>query len=65
MSKKFAAFVEVLSEVSERTSLTSDSDLLRLYEKWMRTGSKRNGDLLAENGIVPNESLVKTSRVIH
>jgi hypothetical protein len=65
LSEKFCAFVDVLSEVSERTSLTSDSDLLRLYEKWVRTGSRRNGDLLAEKGIVPNESLVKTSRVIH
>lgn len=65
LSEKFTAFVDVLSEVSERTSLTSDSDLLRLYEKWMRTGSRRNGDLLAEKGIVPNESLVKTSRAIH
>ena len=41
------------------------ADLLRLYEKWMRTGSRRNGDLLAEKGIVPNESLVKSSRAIH
>lgn len=65
LSEKFTAFVDVLSEVSERTSLTRDADLLRLYEKWVRTGSRRNGDLLAEKGIVPNESLVKTSRVIH
>ena len=65
LAEKFSAFVDVLSEVSERTSLTSDSDVLRLYEKWIRTGSRRNGDLLAEKGIVPNESLVKTSRVIH
>jgi hypothetical protein len=54
LSEKFVAFVDVLSEVSARTSLTSDADLLRLYEKWVRTGSKRNGDLLAERGIVPN-----------
>jgi hypothetical protein len=47
-------FVDVLSDVSARTSLTNDADLLRLYEKWVRTGSKRNGDLLAERGIVPN-----------
>jgi hypothetical protein len=65
LSEKFTAFVDVLSEVSERTSLTSDSDLLRLYEKWMRTGSRRNGDLLAEKGIVPNESIVKNSRAVH
>ena len=54
LSDKFVGFVDVLSDVSARTSLTSDTDLLRLYEKWLRTGSKRNGDLLAERGIVPN-----------
>ncbi|HUE86275.1 MAG TPA: hypothetical protein VMO26_09375 [Vicinamibacterales bacterium] len=54
LSDKFVGFVDVLSDVSARTSLTNDADLLRLYEKWVRTGSKRNGDLLAERGIVPN-----------
>lgn len=54
LSDKFVAFVDVLSDVSARTSLTNDADLLRLYEKWMRTGSRRNGNLLAERGIVPN-----------
>jgi hypothetical protein len=53
LSEKFAGFVDVLSEVSERTSLTSNTDLLRLYEKWQRTGSRRSGDLLAARGIVP------------
>lgn len=54
LSEKFVAFVDVLSDVSARTSLTNDADLLRLYEKWVRTGSRLNGDLLAERGIVPN-----------
>jgi hypothetical protein len=64
LSDKFVLFVDVLTDVSERTSLTSHSDLLRLYEKWVRTGSKRNGDLLAERGIVPNASIVQASRLI-
>ena len=58
LSGKFAGFVDVLGEVSERTSLTSDTDLLRLYEKWQRTRSRRSGDLLAARGIVPNASAV-------
>ena len=62
LSDKFVAFVDVLSEVSARALLTSDSDLLRLYEKWLRTGSRRNGDLLAERGIVPNLSVAASSR---
>ena len=57
LSEKFSDFVDVLTEVSERTSLTSNSDLLRLYEKWLRTGSRRSGDLLAARGIVPNGSV--------
>jgi hypothetical protein len=56
LAAKFAAFVDVLGEVSERTALTSNSDLLRLYEKWLRTRSRRSGDLLAARGIVPNVS---------
>ena len=51
------AFVDVLGEVSERTALTSNADLLRLYEKWLRTRSRRSGDLLASRGIVPNASI--------
>jgi len=31
--------------------------VLRLYEKWLRTGSRRSGDLLASRGIVPNTSI--------
>lgn len=57
LAGKFAAFVDVLGEVSERSALSSNSDLLRLYEKWLRTGSRRSGDLLASRGIVPNPSV--------
>jgi hypothetical protein len=32
-------------------------DLLRLYERWLRTGSARSGRLLVERGVVPNASL--------
>ncbi len=56
LAAKFTAFVDVLSEVSERTALTSNTDILRLYEKWVRTGSPRSADLLAARGIVPVRS---------
>ena len=57
LSGKFTAFVDVLGEVSERTALTSNADLLRLYEKWVRTKSRRSGDLLVARGIVPNSTV--------
>jgi hypothetical protein len=54
LAEKFCGFVDVLGEVSERTALSSNSDLLRLYERWLKTRSRRSGDLLARQGIVPN-----------
>jgi len=57
LAAKFVGFVDVLAEVSERTSCASNADLLRLYEKWLRTGSKRSGQLLVERGVVPNSSI--------
>ncbi len=57
LGEKFVGFVDVLSEVSERTSCASNADLLRLYEKWLKTGSARSGQLLVERGVVPNASI--------
>ena len=60
LGENFVGFVDILSEVSERTSCASNADLLRLYEKWLKTGSRRSGQLLAERGVVPNASIKKT-----
>lgn len=54
LAENFVQFVDVLSEVSERTSCCSNADLLRLYERWLKTGSRRSGQLLAERGVVPS-----------
>jgi hypothetical protein len=62
LGDKFGGFVDVLSEVSERTACSSNGDLLRLYEKWLKTGSRRAGQLLVERGVVPNAS-VRSTRV--
>ena len=59
LSRKFVGFSDVLADVSERTTLTSNNDLLRIYEKWLRTGSARDGQRLIERGIVPNSSVGK------
>jgi hypothetical protein len=56
LAEKFVDFVDVLSEVSERSACSSSADLLRLYERWLKTGSQRSGQLLTERGLVPNEA---------
>ncbi|HVL67272.1 MAG TPA: hypothetical protein VM364_08410 [Vicinamibacterales bacterium] len=57
LATRFVGFADVLSEVSERSALRSSTDVLRLYEKWLRTGSTRDGQKLIERGIVPNSSI--------
>ena len=57
LAEKFVSFVDVLGEVSERSIVSTNVDLLRLYEKWLRTGSRRDGQRLVDRGIAPNASL--------
>jgi len=59
LARKFVGYMDVLSDISERTALTSSADVLRLYEKWLRTGSARDGRRLIERGVLPNESIGK------
>jgi hypothetical protein len=63
LASSFLNFVDVLSEVSERCAMSTNTDLLRIYEKWLRTGSRRDGQLLVERGIVPQAS--PGSRFLH
>jgi hypothetical protein len=57
LSRKFVGFMDVLADVSDRTTLASATDALRIYEKWLRTGSDRDGQRLIERGILPNRSI--------
>jgi hypothetical protein len=59
LAAKFAAFVEVFAEVSEKTTPRTEKDLLRLYELWVRTRSERAAKALQEAGILPNDTIKK------
>jgi hypothetical protein len=61
LASRFDSLVEVLGEVSERSALTAPNDLLRLYERWLRTGSAHSGQRLIEQGVVPTAA---TSRLV-
>lgn len=52
MADKFVPLVDVLAEISDRASLGSNRELLRLYDRWLRTGSRRDESLLAERGLL-------------
>lgn len=58
LARKFVGFMDVLSDVSERTvGSCAPPDVLRLYERWLRTGSQRDAQRLVGSGLVPNASI--------
>lgn len=59
LADKFASLVEVLAEVSDKTTPKTEKDLLRMYELWIRTRSERAAKALQEAGILPNDTIGK------
>jgi hypothetical protein len=53
LAEKFQRLVDALNEVSEMSYGHSDADILRLYEIWMKTGSRRAHGLLRQLGVQP------------
>lgn len=53
LAAKFADVVDVLNEVRNAGASARDQDVLRLYETWLTTGSRRAGRLLRQAGIQP------------
>jgi hypothetical protein len=53
LADRFTQFTDVLAEVSEQSRLGSNRSLLRLYERWILTGSRRDAALLAQRGMSP------------
>lgn len=58
LARKFQILVDVLNEVRDSARQSSDIDLLRTYEVWLKTGSKRAESLLRQNGVVPMPNAV-------
>jgi hypothetical protein len=63
LAEKFSSPVEALSEIGEGSNLHSNSDLLRSYDIWLKTGSDRAYDKLQRLGL--NPSLNLTSLTTH
>ncbi len=51
LSIKFQPFSNVLGELSDRAGVNSNTDLLRLYERWLETGSETLREQLTQHGI--------------
>lgn len=53
LAQKFVVYSDVLGEFADKSGLLNDGDLLRLYERWLTTGSQRLREKLSAMGIVP------------
>jgi hypothetical protein len=56
LARKFEAFVDVVGEVADATiamGTESSSGLLRVYERWLKTGSERLASALTSHGVMP------------
>jgi len=53
LARNFQNLVDVLHEVRDGAGKSSDVDVLRTYEIWRKTGSKRAATLLQQNGVYP------------
>ncbi len=53
LSEKFLQLMDVLAEVAASDGPQHAVDLLRIYERWIRTRSRRDESLLRQNGIFP------------
>jgi hypothetical protein len=58
LAQKFQRLVDALNEVSELSYTHTARDILRLYEIWMKTGSRRAQMLLRRLGVEPTAAAV-------
>jgi hypothetical protein len=59
LAAKFQRLVDALNEVAESACEHSDSDLLRLYEVYLKTGSPRARGLLLKLGVQPVKAALR------
>lgn len=52
IAKRFAGFVDVLTYISQDSRVQSNEDLLRLYDRYLATGSRLAEEQLVEKGLL-------------
>jgi hypothetical protein len=51
LAERFAQFVDLFAEIAELSDLSSNRGLLRLYERFLLTGSERVAERLRQKGV--------------
>ncbi len=56
LARKFQGVVDAIGEISDTARIWGPNDVLRLYELWLKTGSRRAQGLLRQLGVAPVEA---------
>ncbi len=62
ISRKFIVFVDVLSFISNKSQADNNVNLLRIYEKYLRTGSDLAKDQILQKGLTLPDLNAKNSK---
>lgn len=62
IGQRFLEFVDVLTYVSQKAFIQTDENLLRLYDRYVKTGSEVAREHLVEKGILPVSGPLKVFR---
>lgn len=62
-SKRFIDFVDVLTVISQKSMLKDNRNILKLYDRYLKTGSSLAKDTLVELGVITlNKDLLKSTK---
>lgn len=61
LARQFTDYADVLGEVAEHPEVRQQKDVLRLYDRWLKTGSRRAAQRLRALGVEPNATLSHAS----
>ncbi len=59
LARKFQGVVDAIGEISDTARVWGPNDVLRLYEMWLKTGSRRAQGLLRRLGVAPVQAPLK------
>lgn len=65
LSGRFEELADLLAEVAELSELRSNRGLVRLYQRFLLTGSERVAERLRERGVALFAGPVKPRRMVH
>jgi len=61
LAAKFTTLVDARNDISKSSNLQSNSDLLRIYDVWLKTGSPRAYGKLQRLGLNPSTNATSCS----